>query len=143
MPRPERLERRSRNMARLGTLVPDGAVARSRENEAALKARLASTFRDHDVLLTVAIPTLPLELDRLVGRSTGRTFAEAANFAAFCLPWNLSGQPCAAVPAGYTAEGVPLSAQLVGRPEDEGTLLSLAAQIEAEHPWADRRPPVG
>ena len=46
------------------------------------------------------------------------------------------------MPAGYTAEGLPLSAQLVGRPEDESTLLSLAAQIEAERPWADRRPPV-
>jgi amidase len=32
--------------------------------------------------------------------------------------------------------------QLVGRPDDEATLLSLAAQIEAERPWADRRPPV-
>jgi amidase len=143
MKRPDRLERRSRNMARLGSLVPEGAVAKSRQNEAALNARLAPTFRDHDVLLTVMIPTLPLELDRLVGRSTGRTFAEAANFAAFSLPWNLTGQPSAAVPAGYTAEGVPLSAQLVGRPEDEGTLLSLAAQIEAERPWAGRRPPVG
>jgi amidase len=32
--------------------------------------------------------------------------------------------------------------QLVGRPNDEGTLLSLAAQIEAERPWAHRRPPL-
>jgi amidase len=32
--------------------------------------------------------------------------------------------------------------QLVGRPNDEPTLLSLAAQVEAERPWADRRPPV-
>ena len=42
--------------------------------------------------------------------------------------------PC---PAGFTADGLPLSVQLVGRPEDEATLLSLAAQIEAERPWAD------
>ena len=143
MARPERLERRSRNMARLGSYISAGAVAKSRESEAALNARLAPTFRDHDVLLTPTLPTLPLELDRVVGRSTARTFAEAANFAAFCPSWNLTGQPSAAVPAGHTAEGVPLSAQLVGRREDEGTLLSLAAQIEAERPWADRRPPVG
>jgi len=30
----------------------------------------------------------------------------------------------------------------VGRPNDEETLLSLAAQIEFERPWADRLPPV-
>ena len=46
------------------------------------------------------------------------------------------------MPAGFTADGLPLAVQLVGRPDDEGTLLSLAAQIEAERPWADRRPPV-
>jgi amidase len=33
--------------------------------------------------------------------------------------------------------------QVVGRPNDEATLLSLSAQLEAERPWGDRRPPVG
>ena len=37
---------------------------------------------------------------------------------------------------------LPLSVQLVGRPSEEATLLSLSAQIEAARPWADRRPPV-
>ena len=56
--------------------------------------------------------------------------------------WNYTGQPAAAVPAGFTADGLPLSVQLVGRPNDEATLLSLAAQIEAEQPWAERLPPL-
>ena len=58
----------------------------------------------------------------------------------FTAMWNAIGQPAASVPAGFTADGVPLAVQLIGRPNDEGTLLSLAAQIEAERPWADRRP---
>jgi amidase len=37
---------------------------------------------------------------------------------------------------------VPTSIQLVGRPFDEATLLSLSAQIEKVRPWANRRPPV-
>jgi amidase len=32
--------------------------------------------------------------------------------------------------------------QIVGRPGSEATLLSLAAQLEAERPWAERRPPI-
>jgi amidase len=31
--------------------------------------------------------------------------------------------------------------QIVGRPADEATLLSLAGQLEAERPWAEQRPP--
>jgi len=48
----------------------------------------------------------------------------------------------ATVPAGWNAAGLPLSVQLVGRPGAEGTLLSLAAQLAVERPWADRHPPI-
>lgn len=55
---------------------------------------------------------------------------------------NATGQPAASVSAGFTADGLPLAVQIVARPHDEATLLSLAAQLEAERPWADSRPPV-
>ena len=45
-------------------------------------------------------------------------------------------------PPASRADGLPLAVQLVGRPNDEATLLSLAAQLERARPWADRRPPV-
>jgi amidase len=56
--------------------------------------------------------------------------------------WNYTGQPAAAVPAGFTEDGLPLSVQIIGRPRDEATLISLAAQLEAERGWPERRPPV-
>ncbi|MGH3563741.1 MAG: amidase family protein, partial [Mycobacterium sp.] len=56
--------------------------------------------------------------------------------------WNLTGQPAAAVPWGFDRDGLPVAIQLVGRPYDEATLLSLAAQIEQARPWAHHRPPV-
>jgi amidase len=55
--------------------------------------------------------------------------------------WNVTGQPAAAVPAGFGADGLPRGVQIVGRTNGEATLLSLAAQIEAERPWAQQRPP--
>jgi amidase len=56
--------------------------------------------------------------------------------------FNATGQPAAAVPWGLDDNNLPLSVQLVGRPSEEATLLSLSTQIEAARPWADRRPPV-
>jgi amidase len=56
--------------------------------------------------------------------------------------FNVTGQPAAVVPWGLDDDGIPLSVQLVGRPFDEATLLSLGAQIEAARPWAHWRPPI-
>jgi amidase len=60
----------------------------------------------------------------------------------FAPPWNVTGQPAAAVPAGIGEDGLPLSVQLVAPPSGEATLFSLAAQMEAARPWADRTPPI-
>ncbi len=56
--------------------------------------------------------------------------------------FNLTGQPAASVPMGWTPEGLPLAVQLAGRCGEEGLLLQLAAQVETARPWADRLPTV-
>ncbi|MBV8966724.1 MAG: amidase, partial [Mycobacteriaceae bacterium] len=56
--------------------------------------------------------------------------------------FNVTGQPAAVVPWGLDRDGLPLSIQLVGRPYDEATLLSLSGQLETARPWSGRRPPV-
>jgi amidase len=142
LPHPERLERRTRELARLGGLVPARAprLAKSRQDRHA--ARINRVFDACDVLLMPVIARLPPHVLDLEGRGAVRTITEQMRRYPFTGPWNALGQPAAAVPAGFTGEGLPLSVQLVGRPNDEATLLSLAAQIEAERPWAERRPPI-
>jgi amidase len=142
MPRPERLERRTKAMARIGRMFPPGLVAKARANEAAHAARINAIFDDHDVLLTPVMAHLPVEVGRWEGLGALRTLLGNAVNYPFTSMWNVLGQPAAAVPAGFSGAGLPLSVQLVGRPHDERTLLSLAAQIEAERPWADTRPPL-
>lgn len=62
--------------------------------------------------------------------------------AAFMSPFNLSGLPAMSLPLGWSAAGVPLGVQFVGRYGDEAGLLALGAVLEQERPWRDRRPPV-
>ncbi|MDX6674284.1 MAG: amidase [Solirubrobacteraceae bacterium] len=142
LPHYERLDRRFRRVTRLGELIPAAALARALAAESGVAERVNRIFDDHDVVLTPVAPEPPFEVGRWEGRGMLWTLNGGARMIAFTALWNQTGQPAAAVPAGSTAGGLPLSVQLVGRPNDEGTLLSLAAQLEAERPWADRRPPV-
>lgn len=139
---PDRLERRTRSLARLGGLIPDSLLARVRAGEAASAERIGRLFADHDVLLTPGLARPPLRIGAFNGRGAIPTLLGAIALTPYTSIWNLTGQPAAAVPAGHDASGLPLSAQLVGRADGEPTLLALAAQLEAQRPWAERRPPV-
>jgi amidase len=140
MEHPDRLESRTQGMAKLGGRIPAGQVARARAAEPALAARINAVFDDADVVLLPGPSGPPFRVGQLHGRGALWTL----NVAAAKVPWypifNAIGQPAASVPAGFDAAGLPLAVQLGGRPDDEATLLSLAAQIERERPWADRRP---
>ena len=142
MPHPERLERRTRMLARCGRLLNGRALRRAITTEAKHARRLGRIFEEFDVLMTPTLAQLPVRAGRWDGRGVPATMNGVSRYVPFTTPWNLTGQPAASVPAGFTGTGLPLSVQLVGRPADETTLISLAAELEAERPWADRRPPV-
>jgi amidase len=142
VPRPEELEPRTRGFGRLGSLVTRRSLRWARDAIPRHAARINRLLADHDVLLTPTAGTPPVEVGRWEGRGALRTLLGMSRVYPFTGVWNYTGQPAAAVPAGFTPHGLPLSVQLVGRPNDEATLLSLATQIEAERPWAERRPPI-
>jgi amidase len=137
---PERLERRMRAIARLGGLITPGMVAWARGREAAYAARLNEPLRDHDVLLMPVTPAPPPRIGACEGRGWLSTTLIAGGTVSYMLSWNLTGQPACSVPAGFAPDGLPRAVQLVGRPNDEATLCSLAAQLEVERPWAQSRP---
>ena len=141
LPHPERLERRTRSIARLGGLIPQALLERSLAAEAALTARLNRVLERHDVLVTPATASPPPRIGQFQGRGALWTLNMVAGMVPYNGVWNVTGQPAASVPAGFGADGLPRAVQLVGRPSDEATLLSLAGQLEAERPWAAQRPP--
>jgi amidase len=138
---PERLERRTKGMARLGGLIPPAIVERALAGEATLAARLNGVLERNHVLVTPATASPPPRIGALQGRGALWTLNAVAGWVPYNGVWNVTGQPAASVPAGFGEDGLPRAVQLVGRPNDEATLLSLAGQIEAERPWAQVRPP--
>ncbi|WP_156661104.1 amidase [Mycobacterium sp. 852002-51163_SCH5372311] len=139
---PERLEPGTRTLARLGSFFSDRRMDAVRAAEAALSNRIQSIFDDVDVVLTPGNATGPPRIGAYQRRGGLSTLLLAGQRVPYQQVWNLTGQPAAAVPWDLDEDGLPMSIQLVGRPYDEATLLSLSAQIEGARPWAHRRPPV-
>ena len=141
MAHPERLERRTRGMARLGGVIPAALLERSLAGEAEFARRLGSVFEDHDLLITPATATGPPRIGQLEGRGALWTLNAVAGWVPYNGVWNVTGQPAASIPAGFGADGLPRGVQVVARANDEQTLLSLTAQVEAQRHWAQERPP--
>jgi amidase len=139
---PERLERRTRVLARLGSFFSDRRMDALRVAELGLAERIQSIFDDVDVVVTPGNATGPSRIGAYQHRGGVSTLLAVGQRVPYQHIWNLTGQPAAAVPWDFDGDGLPLAVQLVGRPFDEATLLSLSAQIEAARPWAHRRPPV-
>ena len=115
-------------------------MATVRAAEAAIAARVQAIFDDVDVLITPSTAVGPSRIGAYQRRGAIGTLSASSARVPFHPVFNVTGQPAAAVPWGLDGDGLPLSVQLVGRPSDEATLLALSTQIEAAHPWAQRRP---
>jgi amidase len=116
-------------------------LERSLAREQEFARRLGSVLESHEVLLTPTTAAPPPRVGRLEGRGTLWSFNAVGGWVPYNGVWNVTGQPAASVPAGFGSDGLPRGVQVVGRANDEITILSLAAQIEAERPWAQQRPP--
>jgi amidase len=140
LPHPERLSAQSNGFLRLGRLFSDRRMSKVRDRMPRATAKIQGFFRDFDVLLTPATAQPPFEVGKLLGKGAISTMNAMANVYPYGFRWNYTGQPAATIPAGFTDSGLPLSVMLIARPNREDVLVSLGAQLEAERPWADRRP---
>lgn len=142
VPHPERLEGRTRGFGRLGSLYPEAIVRRGIRSGQSDARRINAIFERFDVLITPVVGEVPFEVGRWEGKGALRTLLGMSRSFCFAAVWNHTGQPAAAVPIGFTDAGLPRSVQIVAAPNREDLLISLAAQIESEKPWTERRPPV-
>lgn len=140
-PHPALLDPRTRGAARSGRRLAGRALRTARTREAHQHRRIGAFFDTYDVLLapTTAVPPPRIgTFDTMPAWRTDLTMASACPYA---WPWNVLGWPGVNVPAGFTPEGLPIGAQLLGPAGSEPLLISLAAQLEDDQKWFAHRPP--
>jgi amidase len=138
---PERLAPLTRSVAAFGRRYSPTIVSAARRYGTRVSTRVNRVFDDVDVLLSPVTPRPPLRIGELTRGGWFATLLAAQRFTAFTTLWNLTGNPAASVPAGWTDDGLPLAVQVIGRTDDEATVLAVSAQLEQARPWATRRPP--
>ncbi len=97
-----------------------------------------------DLLLTPTLaepPPLLTEFDPVPGDPSAQ-MRRAGQWVPYTPAFNMSGQPAISLPLHWNDAGLPIGVQLVAAYGREDVLVRVASQLEAAHPWADRRPAV-
>ena len=106
------------------------------------RARMEDFFEDYDLLLTptTAVPAYPIggRPRDIMGQRVNKLWGATPFTASF----NLSGNPAASVPCGFSSDGLPIGLQIVGRWGDEMSVLRASAALERARPWADAIPDI-
>jgi aspartyl-tRNA(Asn)/glutamyl-tRNA(Gln) amidotransferase subunit A len=99
-------------------------------------------FEQYDLLLTptVAVPSFEVTMPGV--REIAGVKVAPIGWMPFTYPFNITGQPAASIPCGWTDKGLPVGLQIIGRRFDDATVLRAAAAFEAALPWAAKRPPL-
>ena len=127
-------------LIRRGAPITASAYIRAVERIDAYWEEVRVFLERFDLLLmpTVAVP--PFAAGAPPPREVAGARVSVLGWMPFTYPFNLTGQPAASVPAGWTDEGLPVGLQIVGRRHADGTVLAACAAFEAAHPWSERRP---
>ena len=97
----------------------------------------------YDVLLTPVLGSPPVEIGTIDQALPWPELVELlTSYVSFTPLANFAGLPAMSVPLYWSDGGLPVGSHFLGRFGAEHTLLSLAGQLEAARPWADKKPPV-
>ncbi len=104
---------------------------------------VVSLFEKCDVLITPTLAVTAFPVNRLTPRDIPETGVPWADWTPFTYPFNLTGQPAATVPCGWTDNGMPVGLQIIGNRYRDDDVLRVSAALESINPWAHVRPPLG
>jgi Asp-tRNA(Asn)/Glu-tRNA(Gln) amidotransferase A subunit family amidase len=153
-------------MAAVGRSISGPELSEAVERRHDYIRSLARFHESYDLLVTPTLARVPLRigeldtprvLDEMVGvllrtrttfvlphvGLTDRMVKRNLGWVPYTQLANITGRPAMSVPLHWTASGLPLGVQFVGRLGAEGLMLRLAAQLEEARPWAGRHPALG
>lgn len=136
----------TRLMLELGQLVPATQYVAAVRARTTLGNVMKELFRVHhlEALITPTLPTPGVPIEELsVALFERSEKTSLGKYIQNTVPANITGQPAISVPCGFSADGLPIGLQLIGRPYEESTLFRIAHAYESLHKWHAQRPEPG
>jgi len=142
--KPELIERSNYALAEEGRRLSASDLLGILDLFTQIARRVASFWEDHDLLLTPTLASPPVRHGYITSDDPdcARYVERFLAFIPFTPIANVTGNAAMSVPLHWTADGLPVGVQFIGRFGGEPTLFRLAAQLEAARPWSKRRPPL-
>jgi aspartyl-tRNA(Asn)/glutamyl-tRNA(Gln) amidotransferase subunit A len=126
----------------LKTPLTDEAITDAIMARKAVANKAWQFFRQYDLMLTPTTAVAPFRLGLQGPETIDGKAVRPFQWLPFTFPFNMTGQPAASVPAGFTRDGLPVGLQIIGRHLDDPLVLRASAAYEAAAPWRDRWPPL-
>jgi aspartyl-tRNA(Asn)/glutamyl-tRNA(Gln) amidotransferase subunit A len=112
----------------------------NRERKMSYVADIHRWFDNWDFLLTPAVSVAAFPAEKLMPDHWPQHEWDWVSWAEFSYPFNMSWNPAASVPCGFTPDGLPVGLQIVGKRFDDLGVLQASAAFETIQPWAGQRP---
>jgi len=103
--------------------------------------QIVSLFAQIDVLIVPTYMHPAIKVGEWSDLSPKDTLEKIINWIFPCPIFNTTGQPVINIPTGFDRHNVPVGVQIVGKPNAEATIISLASSLEQAQPWNKQRPP--
>jgi aspartyl-tRNA(Asn)/glutamyl-tRNA(Gln) amidotransferase subunit A len=104
----------------------------------ALGTQMRLFMERYDLLVTPTLPIAAFEAGKLSPVDDG--MGKWVNWTPFSYPFNLTQQPAASVPCGFTKVGLPIGLHIVGKMFDDRTVLRASQAYEDATEWGKKRP---
>jgi aspartyl-tRNA(Asn)/glutamyl-tRNA(Gln) amidotransferase subunit A len=132
-----------RDRLRQGVFVSATEYLKAQRARQLIRNEVDARLAGLDVLVAPTTPIVATPVGQSEVEVEGARYEVRPSLIRFTRVFNLSGHPVCAVPCGFTATGLPIGMQMVGRPFDEATVLRVADAYQRVTDWHTRRPPVG
>ena len=126
-----------------GSVIPAQYYYKAQKIRAVLRQQILDALEKVDVLVLPTGPVTAPPVESVPGiQSKEHALTGLAGRISFTGPFNLAGTPALSVPCGFSAAGMPMGLQIVGRPFAEETVLRVAHAYEQATEWHNRRAPI-